>query len=85
MLGHLLQSFAYTWIYRQGIVAGKSTLSQGIRFGVAMAFVTAVPVYLYYYAVQPTPGALVVKQIIFESIAVIIKGAVVAFLNPLNR
>lgn len=50
-----------------------------------MAFVTAVPVYLYYYAVQPTPGALVVKQIVFETIAVIVKGVVVAFLNPPKR
>lgn len=47
-----------------------------------MAFVTAVPIYLYDYAVQPTPGALVIKQIIFESIAVVIKGVVVALLNP---
>jgi len=44
MLAHLLQSFAYTWIYRQGISARESTIAQGIRFGIAMAFVTAIPI-----------------------------------------
>lgn len=44
MLAHLLQSFAYTWIFRQGISGSENTLGQGIRFGIAMAFVTAIPI-----------------------------------------
>jgi hypothetical protein len=40
-----------------------------------------VPVYLIYYAVQPTPGMLVVKQIVFDSTLIVILGIIVAFLN----
>ncbi len=81
MLAHLLQSFAYTWVYRQGISTREPALAQGIRFGIAMGFITAVPIYLYYYAVQPMPGGLIVKQIIYEFIAVIVKGVAIALLN----
>ena len=46
-----------------------------------MALLSAVPVYLIYYTVQPTPGMIVVKQIVFDSILLVILGIVVAFLN----
>jgi hypothetical protein len=37
--------------------------------------------YLTYYAVQPMPIALVIKQIIFEFIGSILVGLTAAFLN----
>jgi hypothetical protein len=39
-----------------------------------------VPTYLIYYAVQPLPGALVVKQIVFDAIGLLVFGIVVAWL-----
>jgi hypothetical protein len=39
-----------------------------------------VPIYLIYYVVQPQPGMLVVKQIVFDTILTLVVGAAVAFI-----
>jgi hypothetical protein len=46
-----------------------------------MAVLRTIPTYLIYYTVQPMPGAMVVKQIVFDSIGVVLMGIVVAWLN----
>ena len=53
-------------------------LPQGIRFGIAVALLTIVPTYMIYYVVQPMPGLVVVKQIIFDGILIVILGLIVA-------
>jgi len=82
VLAHLLFGFALTWIYRQGVDANKSAIEQGIRFGVAIALLMTIPTYLIYYAVQPLPGAMVAKQIVFDTVAVVLLGIIAALLNP---
>ena len=79
ILAHLLMSGALVWIYARGVEA-KPWLGQGIRYGVAIALLTAVPLNLIYYVVQPMPGATVAKQIVFETILMVILGAVAAFM-----
>ncbi len=81
LLAHILMGFAFAWIYRQGISPGESWVSQGIRFGIAVSLLMTIPMYLIYYAVQPMPGMLVAKQIVFDIIAVLITALVVAFIN----
>jgi hypothetical protein len=81
LLAHILFGFAFTWIYRQGKTAGASTLGQGLRFGLAVAALMTIPMYLIYYAVQPTPGMLAAKQIAFDTVAVLLMGVAVAYLN----
>ena len=81
VLAHVFFSFGVAWIYQQGVKAGVSWLAQGIRFGVALALIGPVYMYLVYYAVEPMPGMLVAKQIIFDSIGCIIVGLVAAFIN----
>jgi len=78
VLAHVMLSGALVWIYSRGVEA-KPWLSQGLRFGVAVAFLTVVPTYIIYYVVQPMPGALVVKQIVFDGILMLILGCVTAF------
>lgn len=78
ILAHVIMAGAFVWIYSRGIEP-KPWLAQGIRFGVAVALLGVVPTYLIYYVVQPMPGALVVKQIVFDGILVLIVGAVAAF------
>jgi drug/metabolite transporter (DMT)-like permease len=73
-------AIGFTWIYRHGR-EGKPWLGQGLRFGAAVAVMTTVPMFLIYYAVQPTPGDLVVKQIVFDSIAMLVMGLVAAAVN----
>jgi len=79
ILAHVLLSGAFVWIYSRGIEA-KPWLPQGIRFGVAIALLTVIPTYIIYYVVQPMPGGVVVKQIVFDGILMLILGAVVAFM-----
>jgi hypothetical protein len=55
-------------------------LAQGVRFGVAIALLTIVPTYMIYFVVQPMPGDVVVKQIIFDSVLTVILGTIVAWL-----
>jgi membrane protease YdiL (CAAX protease family) len=80
LLAHLLIGIGITWIYLKGR-EDKPWLAQGFRFGVAVAVLVPVPMYLIYFAVQPMPSDLVAQQIVFDAIATIIMGVLVAWLN----
>jgi hypothetical protein len=79
IIAHVFLSGALVWIYSRGVEA-KPWLAQGVRFGLAVAFLTAIPTYMIYYVVQPMPGATVVKQLIFDGVLIVLLGVVVAFL-----
>jgi hypothetical protein len=79
LLGHVALAVAFVWLYRQGR-EDKPWLGQGIRFGLWVAVLMVVSIYLIYYAVQPMPGMLVVRQIVYDTIGVTISGVVVAFM-----
>ncbi len=81
LLAHLFIAFGFTWIYLKGREPSKPPVAQGVRFGLAVAAMMTVPMYLIYYAVQPWPGTVVVKQIVYDAIGVVIMGVVVALLN----
>jgi len=81
LLADALMGFGFTWIYVNGREPGKPPLGQGLRFGVAIGMLMTVPMYLIYYAVQPWPAAVVVKQIVYDGIGVLVKGVVVALIN----
>ena len=79
ILAHVLLSGAFAWIYSRG-VEDSPWVAQGLRFGLAVALLTVVPTYLIYYAVQPMPGATVVKQIAFDGTLILILGVIAAFI-----
>lgn len=79
LISHFVKGFAFAWIYGQGISAGVSWLTQGVRFGIAAAALIAIPMSLIYYAVEPMPGMLVVKQIVLDSVVTMVMAIVVAF------
>jgi hypothetical protein len=79
LLAHVLLSGAFVWIYARGVEA-KPWMAQGVRFGIAVALLTTVPTYMIYFVVQPMPGNVVVKQIVFDSILMVILGMIVAWL-----
>jgi hypothetical protein len=79
ILAHLMLSGAFVWIYARG-VESKPWVGQGVRFGVAVAFLTTVPTYLIYFVVQPMPGDVVARQIIFDGVLMVILGVIVAWL-----
>jgi magnesium-transporting ATPase (P-type) len=79
LLAHLVMAFAFVWIYRRGHEA-RPWVQQGIRFGVIVALLMAVPVYLIYYAVQPMPELLVFRQIAYDTVGLVVMGMAVAFM-----
>lgn len=81
ILAHVMIGFSLTWIYRQCLRAGRSTLSQGIRFGIAIACLMTIPGYLIYLAVLKIPAELAHKQILYDVPFMILLGVLVAFLN----
>ena len=80
ILAHVAIGIGFTWIYRQGRER-KPFLGQGIRFGLAVTVLMVIPMYLIYYAVQPMPGALVAKQIVYDAICTVLMGIVAAWIN----
>ena len=79
ILAHVMLSGAFVWIYAKGVEA-RDWFPQGIRYGIAVALLTVVPTYLIYFVVQPTPRALMIKQIVFDGILLIVLGVIVAFM-----
>ena len=79
LLAHVSLSAALIWVYDRGR-ENKEWLTQGLRFGVSIAFLTAIPTYMIYYAVQPMPGAMVIKQVAFDGGLLLVLGALIAFL-----
>ena len=79
ILAHVIMAGAFAWVYSRGVEA-KPWLGQGIRFGLVIALLTVVPMYTIYYCVQPMPGILAVKQIVFDGELLLVLGAVAAFL-----
>ena len=79
ILAHVIMAGALVWIYARGVEV-KSWMRQGVRFGVAVSLLTVVPTYTIYYVVQPMPGLVVIKQIVFDEILVVLLGVIVAFL-----
>jgi hypothetical protein len=79
ILAHLILSGAFVWIYARG-VEPKPWPVQGVRFGVAVALLTTVPTYMIYFVVQPIPGDVVIKQIVFDGVLMVILGTIVAWL-----
>ena len=80
LLGHVFLALGFTWIYLKGREA-TPWLTQGIRYGIAVAVLTTVPTYLIYHAVMPFPMDLVVKQIGYDTAGLVLMGVVLAFIN----
>ena len=80
LLAHVILSGAFVWIYSRGVEEAP-WMGQGLRFGLAVALLTAVPTYMIYHVVQPMPGPIAVKQIVFDSILLMVLGVLVAFLQ----
>jgi hypothetical protein len=79
LLAHVFLAGAFVWIYARG-AENKPWLGQGLRFGLAVALLSIVPIYMIYYVVQPMPAGMVVKQIVLSCLLLLVLGAIVAWL-----
>lgn len=85
ILAHVILAGAFVWIYSRG-VENRPWPAQGLRFGAAVALLTAVPMYTIYYVVQPMPGQHVVKQIVFDGLLILVLALIVAWVyRPADR
>src|SRR5690606_11497631 len=82
LLAHALLGFAMTWIFSHGFAHDRHVLRQGLRFGLAMALVAAVPACLLAYAAQPLPAGLVARQAAFGTASMLLLGLLLAWLQP---
>jgi hypothetical protein len=80
LVAHFFTALAFSWIYIKG-KENKPWLAQGFRYGMAVAVLVVLPLYLIYYVVLPIPFALAIKQIIFDTIRYVLMGVVLAWLN----
>ena len=81
ILAHVFMAAGLTWIYRKGREAGKPPIGQGLRFGLAVAIMVCIPMYLIYYAVQPWPEAIVARQIAYDFVGMLLTGVVLGLVN----
>jgi len=81
LIAHLIMAGAFVWIYRRGR-QDKPPLLQGLRYGVAVALLVPIPMYMIYYVVQPLTPQLVIGQMIGDSVLIAALGVLAAFLSP---
>lgn len=79
-LAHASFGVAFAWIYMHGR-EDKPWLAQGIRYGLAIAALAIIPTYLIYHVVTPIPLVVAIKQIIFDTVRVVLMGIVLAWIN----
>ncbi len=79
LLGNASFSLAFVWIYAMGVSA-KPWVGQGVRFGLAVWLLWAVPIFLIQYAGQPFPGSMIGKEIGLELLDMLILGLITAAL-----
>ena len=58
----------------------RGNIGQSLCFGLVIALLSVVPTYMIYYAVQPMPGMLVIKQIVFDGALLLVLSMVLAYL-----
>ena len=79
IIAHVVLAFAFVALYRKG-VEDKPWAGQGLRFGLLIALIAYVPIYIIYYVVQPMPEMLVFRQAAYETINTMILGLAVAWM-----
>src|SRR5258708_36815194 len=77
ILAHVILSGAFVWIYARGAEA-KPWMAQGVRFGVPVALLPTGPTYMIYFLLQPMPGEVATKQILYAGVLMARLGTAVA-------
>jgi hypothetical protein len=80
ILAQAIFGIAFTWVYYQG-KEDKPWLMQGIRYGIAIAALTVIPTYLIYHVVTPVALTVAIKQIVLDTIRLLLMGVVLAWIN----
>ncbi len=76
ILGHLILAFGFCLVFLKGY-EGKG-VSEGVRYGIYVAFAFGISTYLVNYAVFPHPGPWVLAWIIGTIVQMMVGGAIIA-------
>jgi hypothetical protein len=81
-LSHLAMSFAFVALFSRWMRRGRGSdeIPQGLRFGVLAWLFGPVPMYLLWFAEQPWPLTLTIKQLVLELFTMLVLGTLVAML-----
>lgn len=82
LLAYALLGCAMTWLYRHLHDADEVQLGTGLRFGIAIGLVSFVPWHLLAYVGQPLPLSLMLRQVLFDLVAMGLLGLLLAWLRP---
>jgi hypothetical protein len=83
-VAHLAFICGLMWVYTHMRLQG-SPLSQGLTLGLLAWVMGQVPLWLIWYAEQPWPGSLVVKQLGLELVSSLLIGCTIAFTARQSR
>jgi hypothetical protein len=76
-VAHLSYVIALVWVYDRTMDDG-TRFTQGIRIGLVGFAMGQVPLWVLWYAEQPWPGRLVIKQLLLELAAALLLGVAIA-------
>ena len=81
-VAHLCSISALVWIYGR-LSLGGSHLTRGLQLGLIGWLVGHAPLYLIWYAEQPWPDTLILKQLALELLSSLAIGLTIAFVSRL--
>jgi len=79
-VAHLSFVIGLVWVYEH-IMDDGPRIQQGLRIGLIGYAMGELPLWLLWYAEQPWPGRVVIKQLTFELIASLMLGVTIAALS----
>jgi hypothetical protein len=78
-LSHLAMAIAFVALYARWVRPGPE-IPQGLRFGVLAWLFGSAPMYMVWFAEQPWPFSLMIKQLVLELFTMLVLGTLVAML-----
>lgn len=71
-----------TWLYLRLPAPERHGPRSGMRFGLAVAMVSFLPWHLLAYVGQPLPASLTMKQVMLDTVAMLLLGLLLSWLQP---
>jgi len=78
-LAHLAMAIAFVALFSRWVRPGPE-IPQGLRFGVLAWLFGPVPMYLLWFAEQPWPLSLTIKQLVLDLFTMVVVGTLAALL-----
>lgn len=82
---YLLLGLAMTWLYRRMPASDGVDLRRGASFGFVVALVSYVPWHMLAFVAHPLPLSLMLRQAAFDTVAMVMLGMLLAWLQPHRR